>query len=52
MSTSGRMSKRELMRSVIIVFSDFVPVELTRDVRSEDERVISELIQSISMRSF
>lgn len=52
LSTSGRMSKREFMRSVIIVFSDFVPVELTRDVRSEDERVISELIQSISMRSF
>lgn len=52
LSTSGRMSKLEFMRSVIIVFSDFVPVELTRDARSEDERVISELIQSISMRSF
>lgn len=52
LSTSGRILKREFMRSVIIVFSDFVPVELTRDVRSVDGRVISELIQSISMRSF
>lgn len=52
LSTSGRMLKHGFMRSVIIVFSDFVPVELNRDVRSDDGHVISELIQSISMRSF
>lgn len=52
LSTSGRLSKYEFMRSVIIVFSDFVPVELTRDVSSEDGYVIRERIQSISMRSF
>ena len=52
LSTSGRMSKCEFMRSVIIVFSDFVPVELTRDVYSDGWSVISERIQSISMRSF
>lgn len=51
--TSGRTSKFEFMRSVFIVFPDFVPVELTRDVRFVDGRVISELIQSIiSTRSF
>ena len=50
--TSGRTSKFEFMRSVFIVFSDFVPVELTRDVRSDGGCVIRERIQYISMRSF
>lgn len=49
---SGRTSKFEFMRSVFIVFPDFVPVELAADVRSEDGYVIRERIQSISMRSF
>lgn len=52
LSTYGRMLKCEFMRSVIIMFSDFVSVELTRDVHSDGWRVISERIQSISMRSF
>lgn len=52
LSTFGRMLKREFMRSVIIVFPDFVPVELAADVRSDGGCVISGLIQSISMRSF
>lgn len=50
--TSGRTSKFEFMRSVFIVFPDFVPVELAADVRSDGGYVISGLIQSISMRSF
>lgn len=52
LSMSGLTSKYEFMRSVFIVFSDFVPVELVRDTHSEARCVIRERIQSISMRSF
>lgn len=52
LSMSGLTSKYEFMRSVFIVFTDFVPVELVRDTHSEARCVIRERIQSISMRNF
>lgn len=52
LSVSGRASKCEFMRSVLIEFPDFVPVELVRDTHSEVRCVVRERIQSISMRSF
>lgn len=48
----GHTSRYELMRSVLIEFPDFVPVELTEDVCQEVDASFVNVLNLISTRSF
>lgn len=52
LTVHGRTSKYEFMRSVLIEFPDFVPVELTEDVCQGVDASFVNVLNIISTRSF